>query len=123
MPINPNNLLSYPVWLSLNIQTKLKLAEMFTIPRRGTIETINGFGMVQDGFVHSDLAVITRESMQEKGIKFDEDYYKMFKALVESVENPKQIDAEVAEVHEKAAEVRPSTAGRRGRPKKGSIGA
>ncbi len=120
MPINPNNLLSYPVWLNLNIQTKLKLAEMFSIPRRGTVETINGFGMVQDGFVHSDLAVITRESMQEKGIKFDEDFYKMFKALVESVENP-QTNAETIEVSQETTEVRPVAAKKAGRPKKGSI--
>jgi hypothetical protein len=119
MPINPNNLLSYPVWLALDIQTKLKLATMFDIPRRGTVQTINGFGMIQDGFEHSDLARITRESMQEKGIPFHDDFYKMFDLLIKKVEGKEETHEKTTE---ESKEVRPSAAGKAKRAAKGSEG-
>lgn len=87
--IDPSNFLSYSIWLSLPMDTRWKIANLFDIKPRGVKETImlhSGGQVISDGFVHADLAIITKEKMKEiTGVESD-DFYTQFQALVDKVE-------------------------------------
>lgn len=83
-PIDPNNFLSYAVWLDLPMDTRWKIANLFNVSPRTVREVVDS-RVVSDGFVHADLRVITREKMQEITGKKTDDFYVLFQALVDHV--------------------------------------
>ena len=119
--IDPYNFISYPVWLSLSNETRYKIAALYKIEPRGVRQTVmehKGGTVISDGFLHSDLALITKESMAEiTGVKSD-DFYVCFKALVDKVEN-KQEEIKQHVQQEESKEVNAGTKGKVGRPRKG----
>ena len=124
--IDPYNFISYPVWLSLPNETRYAIAALYKIEPRGVRQTVmehKGGTVISDGFLHADLALITKESMAEiTGVKSD-DFYVCFKALVDKVEGKEEPKEEIKQhsnvQQEKPAEVKSGTKGKVGRPRKG----
>jgi hypothetical protein len=123
--IDPYNFISYPVWLSLPNETRYAIAALYKIEPRGVRQTVmehKGGTVISDGFLHADLALITKESMAEiTGVKSD-DFYVCFKALVDKVEGKEEPKEEIKQhsnvQQEESAETKPAaeSAPRRGRP-------
>lgn len=120
MALDPQNFLSYPVWLDLPQETRYKIADLFHISPRGVRHVVDN-RVVSDAFVHSDLAVITKERMSEiTGVKSD-DFYELFNALVKFVNEPKVETQNISDVSQKEpAEVVPGAKKKAGRPRKGA---
>lgn len=129
MPIDPQNFLSYPVWLSLPKETRYKIAKVFGIMARGVGHTVDN-RVVADNFIHADLAVITRERMREMTDSESNDFYVLFQKLVDKVnetDQPKKLETQNVETKQTLPDVQPheqkeaepAGKGRRGRPRKG----
>lgn len=117
MPLDPNNFLSYSVWLSLSRETRQKIAKLFGFSETVTRETMDST-VISDGYAHASLAVITKERMQEITDETSDNFYDLFNALVEVVEGKREeITHNVQQ--EKQEEVESPSGKVRGRPKKG----
>lgn len=70
-------------WISLPIQIRVRLVEIFDIPRSGNTEVENN-QVVTDGYTHKDLAKITEEKMQGFLLDTTEgDYFKLFHRVLD----------------------------------------
>lgn len=117
--LDPNNLLSYAVWLGLPESTRLKIAALLNIQRRG-IRQVMDSRIISDGFLHTDLAVISRDKMQEILGTKEDDFYKLFDGIVAKVNEAPKEEAPNAHVQQKEpAEVESRPAKKAGRPRKG----
>ena len=116
MALDPNNLLSYSVWLGLPMETRWKIARLLNIPARGIKQVVDS-RIICDGFIHEDLAMITKEKIREITKVRSDDYYVLFNALVEFVEGKLNVTEDVQQ-KEQAPEVRPIATKKRGRPAK-----
>lgn len=118
MALDPGNLLSYGVWLSLPRETRQKLATMFGFTESVVRETVDG-RVICDGFAHASLAVITKERMREETGETSDDFYKLFNDLLDIVEGRKEKITHHVEQKEQEAAVT-GTGKKRGRPAKGA---
>jgi hypothetical protein len=95
--IDPNNFLPYSVWLELSMATRMALADMFGFKMRGARHTMDN-RVISDGFLHTDLAVITKERMAEVlGIKADPkaDFFALFSKVVDKIEGKTELETPV----------------------------
>ena len=94
MDIQP--LLAYNTWLSLPVDTRVKLKTLFNIPRTGEVIVRTGemtaqgnIGSVttQDGHSAKDLYAITVEKMQDVTGSTVGDFYALFNLVVEHIDD------------------------------------
>lgn len=72
-------------WISLPLEIRAKLVEIFNIPRSASTEVENNT-VVTDGYTHKDLAVITVEKMQAFLLDtVEEDYFKLFHRVLDAI--------------------------------------
>ena len=118
MERDSSNFLPYSKWIDLPEATRVKIAGMFGIPR--TLEReVFGNKVVQDGFSAGSLGAITIDEMQKLLHTTEKDFYSLFRALVEFVENPVQkVETPVNVQQEKQAEVVAPAKSRAGRKPK-----
>ncbi len=86
--------LSVPDWLRLSNETRLKLVEIFSIPRStgSQMDMIGGQGVIKsDGHTHQDLSVITVEKMQLFLNTDESDFLTLFQALIKKLEEEKEL--------------------------------
>ncbi len=93
---------SVPDWLKLSHETRVKLAEIFQVPKsKGSqMEQMGSESIIKsDGHTHEDLSVITVEKMKAYlgGITVD-DFATLFDACVAKVEEDKELEAKVEPV-------------------------
>jgi len=127
------------------METRWKIARLFNISAKGIKEVVDN-RVISDGFLHKDLAAITKEKMSEITKVKSDDFYVLFNALAEFVEGrftpldeilkekmknkefKKSFDEETEKLNvinanvqqkESKAEVRPAPAKKRGRTAKG----
>lgn len=92
--------LSVPEWLKLSADTRVKLAEIFQIPKsKGAMVEQQGEGSVvrSDGHTHEDLQAITVEKMKTflglmEGSEPINDFVKLFNAVIVVVEKDKELE-------------------------------
>ncbi len=87
--INKVSLLSPHVWLSLKVETRAKIAELFGLTKSGTpIVNIgpNGGEVVSDGYSIMDFFPITIHKMNEILGTNSKDFYELFDKIVDRVE-------------------------------------
>ena len=80
--------LSKPQWLELPHETRLKLIEIFKIPRsEGGHITYSMYGadVESDGHSHEDLKEITIERMQAYLGSTETDFFDLFNTLLEKI--------------------------------------
>lgn len=106
-------LLAYNVWLALPAETRVKMVNLFGIPRTGEVIVQTG-GIVggnigsivkQDGHSAADLYAITVEKMQKLLDTDDVDFYKMFNHIVENIDyliEPKLVSEDIIVIEEVA---------------------
>ena len=93
--INKVSLLSPHVWLSLSLETRAKIAEMFSLVKSGTpIVNIgpNGGEVISDGYSVGDFALITIHKMNEILGTDSKDFYELFDKIVDKVEGKEKVD-------------------------------
>ena len=88
--------LSKPQWLSLPIEVRAKLIEIFHLTRSGFTEVVDG-KVTSDGYTHEDLAKITLEQLQEILDSDGEDYFSLLEELIESIEKGEEEEEEIVE--------------------------
>ena len=104
--INKVSLLSPHVWLSLKLETRAKIAELFGLVKSGTpIVNIgpNGGEVVSDGYSIGDFVPITIHKMNEILGTSSKDFYELFDKIVDRVEGKKDfiVTDEASDVDEK----------------------
>lgn len=73
-------------WISLPREVRLKLIEIFDIPRSSDTEVENNT-VITDGYTHRDLATITVEKMQAYLLDTtEEDYFKLFHRVLGEIQ-------------------------------------
>ena len=96
--------ITQPIWVSLKLETRNKLREIFKVPRSSASETItDNFGVshiVSDGSTNVDLQAITVEKLVEYvgSAAINETIYDLFKRAVAKAETP-AIVIETVDVH------------------------
>ncbi len=91
-------------WLSLPLETRNKLVEIFNIPRSSSTE-VEDNRVVSDGYTHHDLAYITIEAMQ--GFLLDtveNDYFKLFHRVLDAIKPEEPKIEEIVIVEDAASE-------------------
>lgn len=81
--------LTQPQWLSLPVDVKAKLKEIFNIPRSEG-SRVDDNRLVSDGHTHRDLAVITIEAMEgylelERLPDFKPDFFELFDSVLDKI--------------------------------------
>lgn len=92
---NTQPLLAYNVWMSLSRETRITLAQLFSIPRTGEVVVRSGMmingnisgEVTSDGYRPQDLYAITIEKMQTLTGSPVEDFYKLFDDVCGIVKN------------------------------------
>jgi hypothetical protein len=119
--IDPYNFISYPMWLSLPQETRYKIAAVFNIAPNGTRQTIMGMHggeVVSDSFLHKDLAVITKASMEKiTGFKSD-DFNTCFKVLLDHIDGKLNKQNNVQQEEQTKVDAGAKAPARRGRPRR-----
>ena len=114
------DMLSRLKWLELPWDTRLKISQVFEIPKRGgTI--VEGHRVVTDGFRDDDLALLTIERLQAYLHCDSTDFYALFDELAYKLNANyvEPIEAEASTSEQDAGSVDIGVeAKRRGRPKK-----
>lgn len=83
------SLLSQHYWLNLPQETRDKLVKLFGIQKTGTIMTTigpEGAKVISDGFNFQDFYPITVSRMNELLGWDDEDFYALFSAVIENID-------------------------------------
>jgi hypothetical protein len=80
-------MISQSYWLGLPKETRQKLANLFNIPR-STFTHVEGNVVVSDGYTLRDLALISKESLQEYTGETHDDFYKLLEATIEKLTAP-----------------------------------
>lgn len=86
-------------WVSLPLETRLKLVDIFDIPRSGNTE-VEDNKIITDGYTHQDLAHITIEKMQ--GFLLDtvtDDYFGLFQRILDVI-NEEAVKPELSDKQE-----------------------
>ncbi len=81
----PTTQIVIPQWLALPITTRMKLVEVFKIPRTGGSHVqsgINGGQVITDGYTHDDLATMTLERLQVFASSTEPDFFKVFEEVI-----------------------------------------
>ncbi len=79
-------------WVSLPINIRMRLVQLFHIPRSsGSLVQDNK--VVSDGYTHDDLARITVEKMQALLDSDEKDFFKLFQMVTDSLSAPPEIVA------------------------------
>lgn len=89
--------LSVELWLEQSPEVRAKLKEIFQIPRSKGSEIVNdpqGIRVVSDGHSYDDLKAIGVESMQQYLNSSEEDYFKLFNALIDKLTRTEPIVVE-----------------------------
>lgn len=113
-------MLSQTYWLTLSHDTRRKIAILLDIPRSGGTE-VSDNRVISDGHTQLDLSIVTLDYLQNFMQSKEEDFYKLFKQLVERVEAPAEPIGEVpAETPEAPSEEEIPTPKRKKKPSKKS---
>ncbi len=81
-------------WLKLPWETRMKMSEIFSIPKSASTVVIDN-QVVSDGYTEENLSVITADRLRDfTGLDTD-DFYKLFYAAIDRVEG-KQTNEENA---------------------------
>lgn len=80
-------ILSKHTWLSLSLETRNKLREIFDIARSGGVEVVDG-RVFSDGTTPEDLMSLTSEKMQEYLGSKSTDFNTLFNECVKKIETP-----------------------------------
>lgn len=87
-------MLNQQIWLSLNPETRKKLAVYLEIPKSSGCEIVNANGVskvVSDGHTYEDLSSVTLEKLQNYlAMPKEDDFYKLFGILVKRLEEPEE---------------------------------
>lgn len=84
------SLLSQSVWLSLPLETRAKLANLFSFSEKGSVQTMygpNGPVVISDGYNYDHLKLITLEKLQKRMGSQSDNFYDLFNHLVEVIDN------------------------------------
>jgi hypothetical protein len=93
-------------WVKLSPSTRIKLAEIFEIPKTtgSQVEVVAGQTIVvSDGHTHNDLKVLTVQKMKDYLAKIEyvgplyDDFFQLFDIVVSKIEN-KELEPKKAEV-------------------------
>ena len=80
-----NAQLTTPQWLSLPISTRMRLVQIFNIPRsQGSLVQDNK--VMSDGYTHNDLMHISVEKMQKLLDSDEKDFFKLFADIIADIE-------------------------------------
>jgi len=80
-----NAQLTVPQWLSLPISTRMRLVQLFHIPRsQGSLVQDNK--VMSDGYTHNDLMHISVEKMQKLLDSDEKDFFKLFSDIIADIE-------------------------------------
>lgn len=96
------SLLSNSVWLDLPLETRAKLAILFEMPEKGSVQTMygpNGPRVLSDGYSHDHLKLVTLEKMNTMLGTDSDNFYATFKLLVKNLDEV--IGGEVIVIEEK----------------------
>jgi hypothetical protein len=74
-------------WLSLSIETRAKLREIFSIPRSGVTQ-VEDQRVISDGVKVEDLMTLTVEKLQAFVASEETDLYKLFDLALIKIANP-----------------------------------
>jgi len=86
-----------PIWLSVSVETRNKLRQIFFIPRSSHAEVVTdhmGVGTVMsDGTTNVDLQALTVAKMQEylESIATNDTVFDLFKRCVQKIETPEVV--------------------------------
>jgi len=97
MGIHFESYLSVPEWLKLPLEIRLKLAEIFEIPKSkgAQVEVQGAHTIIQsDGYTHDDLQAITIQKMQELLNSRSTDFVLLFNAVIAKLEEDKELEVE-----------------------------
>jgi hypothetical protein len=87
-----NAQLTVPQWLSLPINTRMRLVKVFGIPRsQGSLVQDNK--VMSDGYTHTDLMRISVESMQKFLDSDEKDFFKLLDDVIATLEAEEKMDA------------------------------
>lgn len=88
--------MTVPQWLQLTMPVRLRMKEIFEIPRSTGTEIHNNV-VFSDGHTHKDLANITIEKMQDFVGSSSEDFYELLNATTKKVmkEHQDMLDEQV----------------------------
>lgn len=95
------SLLSQSVWLSLPLETRAKLAKLFELPEKGSVQTMygpNGPEVITDGYGYNHLKLISLEKMQAMLSSDSMNFYDLFRAVVANLDDlldPKTLVEEI----------------------------
>lgn len=84
------SLLSQSVWLDLPLQTRAKLAKLFEFPEKGSVQVVYGAEgpkVLNDGYGYDHLKLITIEKMQQLLASDSDNFYYLFGALVNNLDD------------------------------------
>lgn len=112
--MQPQEIISYVTWMSLDRSVRNKLVQLFDIPRSG--ETIVRSGIVMpdgsigsetqsDGHTPQDLAALSKERMQEVLNTEDDNFYNLLKTVIDNLDDLLGIEIVEEELKEEAAEI------------------
>ncbi len=74
-------------WISLPITTRMRLVQLFNIPRSsGSLVQDNK--VISDGYTHNDLLHISVEKMQKLLDTDEKDFFVLFEQVVKTLEQP-----------------------------------
>lgn len=84
------SLLSQSVWLELPLETRAKLATLFEMPEKGSVQTMygpTGPTVISDGYSYDHLKRITLEKMNEFLGTDSNNFYATFRNLVKHLDD------------------------------------
>lgn len=84
------SLLSQSVWLELPLETRAKLAALFEMPEKGSVQTMygpTGSVVISDGYSYDHLKLITLQKMNELLGTDSDNFYATFKNLVKHIDD------------------------------------
>lgn len=84
------SLLSQSVWLSLPQETRAKLVVLFGMPPKGNVNVVwgpEGAKVMTDGYGYEHLKLITLEKLQEIVGDNDDNFYRLFRYVVENIDD------------------------------------
>lgn len=85
-------------WVSLPINIRMRLVQLFNIPRSsGSLVEDNE--VVSDGYTHDDLTRITVEKMQKLLDTDEKDFFRLFQSVVDTLSAPVEPAIPVEQPH------------------------
>lgn len=93
--------LSIHDWMQLSLEVRAKLVEIFQIPRSSTGHVDYQMGksvQTSDGYTYQDLKCIGVTSMQQYLNSNEEDYAKLFEAVLENILGNKLVQNDIDKV-------------------------